>query len=483
MRVLDRIAIEQHAIPGLTLMTRAGTAVFAALRRRWPRARRLAVVCGVGNNAGDGYVVARLAREAGWQVAVCLIGDKTRLAGDALAACHALGSAGVAPQPFEADAIDQADVVVDALFGTGLDREATGEWRAAIEAINGSGRPVVAIDIPSGLNADTGAVMGVAVRAAATVTFIGLKRGMFTGSGPARCGEIVFDDLQVPRDTYQHVECGTLRFDARQIPGLLPPRSRDAHKGHFGHVLIIGGDSGMPGAVCMAGEAAARVGAGLVTLATRTAHAAAIVQARPELMCHGVDAAADLRRLFARATVIAIGPGLGQSEWSRRMFAQVLDSGLPLVVDADALNILAAEPVRRDNWVLTPHPGEAARLLSISTATVQADRFAAVRVLQERYGGVSVLKGAGTLIGGGDGPLILCDAGNPGMASGGMGDVLTGVIAGLVAQQLALSLAASTGVWLHASAADAAARHDGERGVLASDLMPHLRRLVNPGPA
>lgn len=481
VRALDRIAIGQHGIPGLTLMTRAGAAVFGAVRRRWPRARRLAVVCGSGNNAGDGYVVARLARAAGWQVDVYQIGERGRLTGDALAAFTALGGAGVAPQPLAGQRLDQVDVVIDALLGIGLDREVTGAWRAAIEAINASGRPVVAIDVPSGLDADTGAVMGVAVRAALTVTLIGLKRGLFTGAGPACCGEVVFDALQVPDEAYQHVGCDTHRFAAHRIAELLPPRPRDAHKGCFGHVLVVGGDDGMPGAVRMAGAAAARIGAGLVTLATRAAHAPALTQARPELMCHGVETAPQLRALMARATVIAIGPGLGRSDWSAQMLAQALDSRLPLVLDADALNLLAAAPERRANWVLTPHPGEAARLLAIATARVQQDRFAAARALQQRYGGVTVLKGAGTLVCDGEGPLTLCDAGNPGMAGGGMGDVLTGVIAGLIAQQLAPRAAAAAGVWLHAAAADAAARRGGERGMLASDLMPHLRRLVNPG--
>ena len=258
----------------------------------------------------------------------------------------------------------------------------------------------------------------------------------------------------------------------------LPPRSRASHKGDYGHVLVVGGDHGMAGAVRLAGEAAARTGSGLVSIATCLVHAAAIAAARPELMCHGVECARDLRPLLQRASVVAIGPGLGQSAWARDMLAAVLQTHLPLVVDADALNLLAQEPTRRDDWILTPHPGEAARLLGITTEQIQADRLHAVQTLQQRYGGVCVLKGAGSLVCAPE-SIALCEVGNPGMASGGMGDVLTGIIAALLAQGLSLVDAACAGVYIHAKAGDRAAQ-DGERGLLASDLMPYLRPLVNP---
>jgi len=251
------------------------------------------------------------------------------------------------------------------------------------------------------------------------------------------------------------------------------------HKGDAGHVLVIGGDRGMPGAARMAGEAAYRAGAGLVILATHPEHAAQISAARPELMTYGVESAADLRPLFARADVIAIGPGLGGGEWGRVLFGAVLDTRLPIVVDADALNSLAADPVMHDGWILTPHPGEAARLLGMSKEEVQADRFAAVREMVASYGGVCVLKGAGTLVASlYNGAIAVCDRGNPGMASGGMGDVLTGVIAGLRAQGLSSVDAARLGVWLHAAAGDDAAA-TGEIGLLASDLLPFIRARLN----
>lgn len=479
VRELDRIAIQTFGIPGLTLMERAGRATFAALRRRWPEARRLAVLCGTGNNGGDGFVVARLAHEAGLVVEVLQVGDAARLAGDALAAAEALRAAGVEPRNFGPGRFPEADVVVDALFGTGLEREVTGVWREAVGAINASGAGVVAVDIPSGLHADTGAVLGAAVRAQVTVTFIGLKQGLFTAMGPDHCGTVLFDDLQVPPGVYASVTPAARRIRPEDLAVRLAPRPRGAHKGDHGHVLVVGGERGMAGAARMAGEAAARVGSGLVTVATRPEQAAVLAGVRPELMCHGVEGPRDLLPLLRRATVVAIGPGLGRSRWAQGLFTAVLDTKLPLVVDADALNLLAAEPVARGNWVLTPHPGEAARLLGSASQAVQADRFSAVAQLAQRYRAVAVLKGAGTLVQAEDGAVWLCDRGNPGMATGGMGDVLTGVIAGLAGQGLPLAEAAWAGVHLHAVAGDAAAR-DGERGMLALDLMPHLRRAANP---
>jgi ADP-dependent NAD(P)H-hydrate dehydratase / NAD(P)H-hydrate epimerase len=262
----------------------------------------------------------------------------------------------------------------------------------------------------------------------------------------------------------------------------LPRRARDAHKGHFGHVLVVGGDEGMGGAVRLAAEAALRAGAGLVSVATRPAHVGAILAARPELMCHGVNGAEALHAPLARASVLAIGPGLGRSPWARELLAAALESGLPCVLDADALNILseAQTPPCSDRWVLTPHPGEAGRLLGSDAAAIETDRPAAIRALHARYGGVVVLKGAGTLVCGAGASLWLCDRGNPGMASGGMGDVLTGVIAGIAAQLGDLERAACAGVLVHALAADDAARGGGERGLVAGDLLAALRVWMNP---
>lgn len=476
VRELDRRAIETHGIPGAELMRRAGAAVFEVVRARFAGARRLVAVCGPGNNGGDGYVVARLAREAGREAVVLTLG-KRPAAGDAARMREHAEAAGVVVQPFESGVLAQAGVIVDALLGTGLQREVAGEWRAAIEAIEAAGRPVVAADIPSGLNADTGAVMGAAVHASVTVCFIGLKLGLYTADGPDHAGEIVFADLGVPPAVYEGLEPAARRLAPDGLRGLLRPRPRNAHKGAFGHVLVVGGGPGMPGAARLCGEAALRTGAGLVTLATHPDHAAVINAARPELLAYGVRDAKDLAPLFERAAVIALGPGLGRDVWARTVFRAALGAGRPLVVDADGLNLLAESPSRREDWVLTPHPGEAGRLLQRATAEVQRDRPDAAHQLAARYGGVCVLKGAGSLVATAQ-ALWLCDRGNPGMASGGTGDVLTGIIAGLRAQGVSALDAARLGTWVHAAAGDDAAA-EGEAGLIASDLFPRLRRRLH----
>jgi NAD(P)H-hydrate epimerase len=480
VRALDRAAIERFGIPGATLMERAGEAAFHRLSQLWPGAGRLLVLCGAGNNGGDGYVVARRARESGMEVVAVQVGDPERMSGDAHAAREAYVTGGGSVST-DLRFPRQADGIVDGLFGTGLERPVEGAWAEVIRAANAHPAPVLSLDVPSGLHSDRGAVMGVAVEAVATISFIALKQGLFTGEGPACAGRIFFDALQVPASLYSREILSARRLDWDKQAILLGSRRRTAHKGHFGHVLVVGGERGFAGAARLAAEAAARVGAGLVSLATRPEHASNMIAGRPELMCHGAGSASDLDHLLERATVVAIGPGLGRSAWAGGLLEQVLQTGLPLVLDADALNLLASKPRQRDNWVLTPHPGEAARLLGCTASEIQSDRFSAAARLQRRWGGVVVLKGAGTLVhGAGNRPVAVCTEGNPGMASGGMGDVLTGTVAGLIAQGLALEDATETGVCVHGAAGDRAAR-DGERGLLAADLFPWLRRLVNPG--
>ncbi|MCG6867365.1 MAG: NAD(P)H-hydrate dehydratase [Gammaproteobacteria bacterium] len=479
VKELDRTAIEDHGIAGGTLMNRAGEAAFGVLRRAWPRAGTILVVAGPGNNGGDGYVVARLAREAGLGVKLVFLGDPARMRGDALAARESFLACGGQARSWTGK-LPPADVIVDALLGTGLEREVEGAFREIIDAINAHSAPVIAIDIPSGLHSDTGSPLGAAVNAERTVSFIGLKQGLFTGFGKACCGQVRFSDLGVPEAVYDVVRPSSVLISLERFRDRLSPRARTAHKGDFGHVLIVGGDSGMSGAARLAGEAAARTGAGLVSVATRADHAGVLNANRPELMVRGVENEAELEPLLSRATVVAIGPGLGRGEWGRRMLPRVLEVDQPVVMDADALNLLSeGAPQAGGGRVLTPHPGEAARLLGCTTSQVQHDRFAAVERIADQYGGVVVLKGSGTLIGG-VGLTALCDAGNPGMATGGMGDVLTGIIAALIAQGLGLGDAAQTGVCLHASAADVVAAADGERGMLAGDLPPIVRSLVNP---
>ncbi|HEY4646932.1 MAG TPA: NAD(P)H-hydrate dehydratase [Steroidobacteraceae bacterium] len=479
VRALDRHAIETAGIPSFVLMTRAGAAAFDALRKSWPTARRILVACGAGNNGGDGYVVARLAKAESFDVSVAALAGPERLKGDARRAFDECRAAGVPIGRFDPAALTDAEVIVDALLGTGLDRPLDAGACAIVGHINSSEKPVLAIDLPSGLNADTGAVMGAVVRATRTISFIGLKLGCFLGEGPSVTGTLEFASLDVPAAPAGLARPTVERIDRDLIARVLPRRRRTAHKGEFGHVLIVGGNEGMAGAVQLCGEACLRSGAGLVSIATRPAHAVAVTAARPELMCHGVAEPQSLRALIERADVIAIGPGLGRDPWARSLFEVVLDGHLPVVLDADALNLLAESPHRREDWILTPHPGEAARLLGVPTAEVQNDRFATLRQLNGRFGGVVVLKGACTLIGFDDATPSLCDRGNPGMATAGMGDVLTGVLAALRAQIGDPWNAARAAVLAHALAGDEAAKN-GERGLIASDLIARLPACLNP---
>ena len=479
LRILDRHAIEAAGISALTLMNRAGAAALRALRTAWPTARRIVVVCGAGNNGGDGFVLARLAHGDGLEAAVATVGDPARLRGEAKSAFEECRAAGVNIAAFGACSLAGAEVIADAMFGIGLDRPLDLATCAVVAEINASQIPVLALDLPSGLHADTGAVMGAAVQASRTVTFIALKVGCFLGAGPQLTGALEFASLEVPPHPAGLIRPAAERLDPSLIARVLPRRRRTAHKGEFGHVLIVGGGPGMAGAVRLCGEACLRSGAGLVTVATRAAHASAISAARPELMSHGVEEARALRPLIERADVVAIGPGLGRDAWARSLLEDVLECERPLVVDADALNLLAEQPKRRANWILTPHPGEAARLLGLETSMVQGDRLSSLVRLTERYGGVVVLKGAGTLIGAGEEIPALCDRGNPGMATAGMGDVLTGTIAALLAQTRNPWDAARAGVWAHALAGDAAAQN-GERGLIASDLIARLSACLNP---
>lgn len=478
LRAIDAFAIAALQIPGYELMRRAAAASLTELQRRWPTARRILVLCGSGNNAGDGYVLARLAAAAGCTARIGAVSDPAALAGDAARAFADWKSSGGVTMPWRDALAEGSDVVVDALLGIGASRELEGEFAAAVAMLNDSRLPVLALDIPSGLQADSGAVLGVCVRADCTLTFIAQKTGLWLAQGPDQCGELVLADLALDRwpDDLGDPVVESLRPE--EVSAALPARARGANKGRFGHVLIVGGGSGMSGAVRLCGEAALRVGAGLVSVATAPEHVAQLAAGMPELMVSAVATAADLMPLLQRADVVAIGPGLGQSAWARGIWSCAMAAGLPLVVDADALNLLAAHPEKRDDWVLTPHPGEAGRLLEMPTLAVQSDRLAAVSALRERYGGTIVLKGAGSLVASTAG-LRICLQGNPGMAAAGMGDVLTGVIAGIQGQVGDLALAARIGVLVHALAGDRAALR-GQRGMIASDVIAELRGCVNP---
>lgn len=483
---LDAAAIA-GGIPAIALMKRAGRAAYDLLLERFPAPAQITVYCGTGNNAGDGYVLAALAAQRLLPVVVVQLGSPDKLSGAARQAYEFALQEGVTMQVFAPAQPPQTGVIVDALLGIGLRDAPRPDYAAAIEQINASGLPVLALDLPSGLSADTGVSAGAVVAASLTITFIAVKRGLLTGRGPAVCGELVLATLDVPKNAYAATSPSAERLVLSSLQPLLAPRAADAHKGDFGHVMVIGGDTGFGGAALMAAEAAARSGAGLVSIATRPEHIAAILARRPEIMACGVVSGQELEPLLARPTVLVVGPGLGRSPWSEQMLQQAVKSGLPLVLDADALNILAQGRVvpgalertaQSTPWLLTPHPAEAARLLGISTAEVQADRFAAVQALQQRYQATVILKGAGSLVAAANDRIALVTDGNPGMATGGMGDVLCGILAALIAQGLSQPDAARLGAVVHACAADLAAQDRGQRSLLATDLIAYLGELL-----
>lgn len=459
------------------LMRRAGQAAWRTALEHWPDAGRLLVACGPGDNGGDGYELALQALQSGREVQVVRLGDGNGGSMAARAARSAWEQAGGTNVP-AGQALPAADLVVDALFGIGLSRALDGEAAALVRAINAHPAPVLALDVPSGVDARTGHAAGVAIVADHTVEFIAPKAGLRTGAARELVGTPSLARLQVPADGVAPVAERLLPAD---LARWLRPRRRNTHKGESGRVLCIGGDHGHGGAIMLAAEAALRSGAGLVDVLTRPAHVAPLLARLPEAMVHGSDDGEPAAALLARADVVALGPGLGQDYWGAALFAAALEAGRPLVLDADGLNLLARAPVALPaGSVLTPHPGEAARLLGCDTADIQANRFAAAAALARRHGAAVVLKGAGSLVSAPDRVTRLVDAGNPGMAVGGMGDVLTGVVAALLAQGLEAFDAAACGALLHACAGDHAAAA-GERGLLPRDLLPELRRLANPG--
>jgi NAD(P)H-hydrate epimerase len=496
VRELDRITIEEKGIPGIKLMRSAAQACVDVLLGQAPSPGKVSVLCGSGNNAGDGFIIAGLLANRGIEVTVGLVGKVPSAETDAGKAYGYCRETGVEILTAELSLQDSA-FVVDALLGTGLIGPVRPEYQQVILAVNLHDCTVLAVDLPSGLCADTGNILGACVKADMTVTFIGRKLGLFTNDGPEVVGELNFADLSVPGSVFDAIEPSARMLSYEDQIRKLPVRNRNAHKMNHGHVLVVGGDQGMAGAVAMAAEAALYSGAGLVSVATHPTSVNSLVARRPEVMTKSVTTPDELKALINRATVVVVGPGLGNeslgneslgneslggdSTWASELFDIVLESELPMIIDADGLNRLSRLPqqsTKRDNWILTPHPGEARNLLG---KNVQVNRLASVKQLQEKYGGVSLLKGAGTLIASRH-DVWLCPYGNPGMSVAGMGDVLSGVIGGLVAQGLDVNDAACLGVIVHSLAADNITARQGERGLLATQLLPEIRKLLNGMP-
>ncbi|AUX94896.1 bifunctional ADP-dependent NAD(P)H-hydrate dehydratase/NAD(P)H-hydrate epimerase [Mixta gaviniae] len=480
-QALHRLETEGADSLGMTLyelMLRAGGAAFDLMRRQWPQAQHWLILCGHGNNGGDGYVVARLAQAAGFQVTLLACDSERPLPEEAQAARDAWLAAGGEVHDAQASWPEQVDIIVDALLGTGLNRAPAESYARLIEKANRHTAPVFAIDMPSGLVAANGTAPGAVIEAAATLALIAIKPGQVTGKARDYVGQLHYHGLGL-EPWLNGQQAPMARYDAQALTRWLRPRRATAHKGDQGRLLVVGGDRGTAGAIRMTAEAALRAGAGLVRALTHKDNIVPILAARPEIM---VDELTDeaLQQAMEWADVIVIGPGLGQQEWGKNALRRVENSQKPMLWDADALNLLAFNPDKRQNRIITPHPGEAARLLNVSTTEIESDRLLAAKRLVKRYGGVVVLKGAGTLIASESGEMAFADVGNAGMASGGMGDVLSGIIGALCGQKLTLYDAACAGCVVHGAAADAVAARFGTRGMLATDLFSALFRFVNP---
>lgn len=478
LRTAEKQAADYLGLTLYELMQRAGAAAFNLARELYPQTQHWLVACGYGNNGGDGYVVARLAQAAGIRVTLlALESDKQQPEEAACARESWLDAAGVI-HAAEHTWPDDIDLVIDGVLGTGINSAPRDTTAQLIEKCNQHSAPVVALDIPSGLLAETGATPGAVINASHTITFIALKPGLLTGKARDVVGKLHFHALGLEA-WLQGQTAPISRVDSAQLAGWLPPRKPTSHKGTNGRLVIIGGDHGTAGAIRMTGEAALRAGAGLVRVLTRSENIAPLLTARPELMVQELTPKA-LNESLEWADVVVIGPGLGQQEWGKKALEKVENSRKPMLWDADALNLLAINPDKRQNRVITPHPGEAARLLNCAVSLIESDRLLSADRLVKRYGGIVVLKGAGTVVASQNGECALVDVGNAGMGSGGMGDVLSGIIGALLAQKLTPYDAACAGCVAHGAAADVLAQRFGMRGMLASDLLSALYPFVNP---
>ncbi|TQV86966.1 NAD(P)H-hydrate dehydratase [Aliikangiella coralliicola] len=468
------------------LMEAAGSAVYQELKIRWPHARRILILSGKGNNGGDGYVVARLAAEERKKVTLCNFCPRERLKGDALTAFKKLPRSGLQYSLWEQIEVGEFDLIIDALLGTGIKGPVRAPFDEVIRLVNLSSVPVLSVDVPSGLEADTGNVFNLAIQADYTVTFIGHKRGLYTGDSANYRGDVRLFNLNIPTQFYQKHQFNVFAENWRSLKYKLKPRDPVSHKGNYGHCKIIGGANGMLGAAVLASGAAAKSGSGL-TSAWLQNGSVGLVSRQPEIMALDVakeDISINLEAINSVNSLV-VGPGLGRGDWAQTWMQKVSESdklkSCAKVYDADALNWLAENPNFDGRRVLTPHPGEAGRLLGISSLAVNQDRFTSSHAIAQKYGGICVLKGSGTVVSDANGLQVVCPVGNPGMASGGMGDILAGIIGGLLAQGYSLMDAALLGVCIHGEAADRVAGIKNQhRGMLASELLQHLPDLLNP---
>jgi len=503
MREADRRTIDEIGIPSLVLMENAGRQVVAAIEASFENLhdRGVAVICGRGNNGGDGFVVARTLHQRGVDVGVFLVGRVAEVRGDARINIEILGRLGLTvveindEQEWELhlSEITACGVVVDALFGTGLKQALSGMLETVVADLNASGIPIVSIDVPSGLSADTHRLIGDAIEASMTVTLAAPKPCLILPPADARAGDLVIADIGIPNDILNGVDGPVLELLTRdRLRELLQPRSADSHKGEYGRVLVIAGSRGKSGAAHLAAMGALKSGAGLVTIATPRSAQGVVAALAPEYMTEGIDETPDgaidyaalERVLEMKADVIAVGPGLGTGQSTTAFVLGLLErTGVPLVLDADALNAFADDPDRlqgRDGLdvIITPHPGEMARLVGLTVDEVQNDRVEVARSFAVTHHVHVVLKGHRTLVANPEGRVAINLTGNPGMATGGTGDVLTGMIAAWFAQLLDADAACRLAVHAHGLAGDLAEADEGEVAMTASDLLMRLGDAV-----
>ena len=492
-RKIDNLAIKEKEISGYSLMQMAAEFSLDVILREFSPVEELIIFCSKGKNSGDGFLLGSLAKEFGLNVTIvtcCPSKEIKGVSSKAFKKMKASKARIISINSIGKLKVSRKAVIVDALIGTGIKGNLRKNIKDSILALNrlGTKLPVVSLDIASGVDPDTGDVEDICVYADITTTFVAQKRGCFTSIGKKVSGEVMYSDLEIPKQLFSKVTSTSSIINFEESLDEVVYREQDAHKGNFGHVLVVGGDRGLGGAGLLASKAAVYSGAGLTSLVTRPEHVNASLVSCPEVMVKGVDSGQDLEEHLIKPTVIAIGPGLGQTAWSEQMIQRVFweaeKRDVVVIMDADALNLLpklklSSKLPRR--LVLTPHPGEAATLLNTNVETIESDRFAYSAKIQKKFDATVVLKGSGTVIchkKNGIQQWGVCNAGNPGMASGGMGDVLTGIIAGMLAQGLAPKEACEVGVDLHAKAADQASFDLGEVGLTPSDVIEELRYLL-----